>query len=377
MVVHALYVPLTHTVLVAPRASVQRTHSLLLRVTKSQTVCVRRGILAPTVAHVQYVPPTRTGGIVASVCSDAQARSEAGSAVYTDCICKLGWYGDAGGACTICPAGSWCEGGVKTACIGDSTNEAPGAGSIVSCECNPGYTRASTGACKKCVAGKYKKTVGEHVSSPCAVNTYSTALALELASDCVGCPANTASAAGSNAVSRCTCLAGYEGNDGTACDACPAGTFKTATGDSVCTLCVAHHYSTSVAATTSDGVCIPCQDDASSSAGSDSANDCVCDGGFFDQDGTCSTCEANYYCQNAARTPCPELSFSNQRSDSVADCRCTAGYYWDNDGCTACGVKKYSTSEGATSADTCVNCPANTFAPTGTSSVYGCTCNRG
>ena len=70
------------------------------------------------------------------------------------------------------------------------------------------------------------------------------------------CPANTTSAAGSDAVTDCvctssaagstvagdcSCLAGYTAEtDGVACRACGAGTYKAATGAGVCSACPAN-----------------------------------------------------------------------------------------------------------------------------------------
>jgi len=77
---------------------------------------------------------------------------------------------------------------------------------------------------------------------------------------CRACPANTNSAAGSDAVTDCLCNAGYTASsDGMACSACPADTYKANAGT---------------------GSCSACPDHMVSAPGSDSLSDCTCKEGY-------------------------------------------------------------------------------------------------
>jgi len=64
---------------------------------------------------------------------------------------------------------------------------------------------------------------------------------------------------------------------------CKLGTYKALEGDSMCINCPAHTYSTTVIATTSD-VCESCPEFSLSSAGSDELEDCVCQGGYYEEE---------------------------------------------------------------------------------------------
>ena len=58
----------------------------------------------------------------------------------------------------------------------------------------------SPGMCTACVAGKYQASKGS--------------------ADCIACPSNSESPAGSAALNNCTCNAGFSGNDGGPCSVC-------------------------------------------------------------------------------------------------------------------------------------------------------------
>jgi hypothetical protein len=72
-------------------------------------------------------------------------------------------------------------------------------------------------------------------------------------SDCIGCPTNSTSFAGSSLSIHCTCVVGYTGPDGGPCVACEAGKYKASTGSANCTVCEAGRYSF-----TSAGACSKC-----------------------------------------------------------------------------------------------------------------------
>ena len=89
------------------------------------------------------------------------------------------------------------------------------------CVCDKGWTPVH-GACQKCIAGKYKGWIGRTA--------------------CTDCPANSHSLIGS--ADDCFCNAGYtatgSGNTwgfGVTCTACPADTYKPASGNAACSQC--------------------------------------------------------------------------------------------------------------------------------------------
>ena len=54
------------------------------------------------------------------------------------------------------------------------------------------------------------------------------------------CPANSNSPAGSDALTDCTCNAGFTGPDGGPCSQCAAGKYKSMTGSEACSSCPAN-----------------------------------------------------------------------------------------------------------------------------------------
>jgi alpha-tubulin suppressor-like RCC1 family protein len=93
------------------------------------------------------------------------------------------------------------------------------------CACMAGYTLPADGQeCAVCGAGTYKADTGNAA--------------------CSACPANTNSAAGSDALRDCVCEAGFAASsNGVECEACAAGTYKSATGAGSCSACPANSES--------------------------------------------------------------------------------------------------------------------------------------
>ncbi|KAJ1465804.1 hypothetical protein T484DRAFT_1591497, partial [Baffinella frigidus] len=174
------------------------------------------------------------------------------------------------------------------------------------------------------------------------------------------CPANTDSVAGSDEVTDCKCNAGFTGNDGVACVACIAGTYKISSGNAVCTPCAAEKYSGVVGAV-AESTCVNCPDNTFSSATAET---------------TCSSCPIN--------------TFSSTGSGNVTDCRCNAGYTAGTDGmectaciagtyktytgwgdCSLCSVNTYATSIANPSYASCLSCPDNMESPPGSKECTG------
>jgi Tyrosine-protein kinase ephrin type A/B receptor-like len=212
-------------------------------------------------------------------------------------------------------------------------------GGCVSCSAGSYKNITGPDACTYCPTGTYSITVGattEATCIGCAVDTYSATLGASDPGTCLGCPANTSSLSGSGHIVYCKCLAGYTGADGTACEACPTGSYKAGTGT---------------------GSCIACPSGTISLA-----TYCTCNVGYTaaSDDVTCTACEAGTYktvtgafmCQ-----PCPTGTSSSTGSDALTNCICQAGYAAAVDGtvCTACTVGQFKASTGV---GQCTGCTA-------------------
>ncbi|KAJ1467817.1 hypothetical protein T484DRAFT_1645079 [Baffinella frigidus] len=190
------------------------------------------------------------------------------------------------------------------------------------CICEPGYVDDNNGGGQQCEIGTWCHDTVKHQ-----------------------CPGFTSSPAGSNSRSNCTCIAGYTGADGAACVGCTAGTYKNAPGSASCTACAVDTFSATVAAET----CSNCPTNTWSASGSNHLTNCNCLAGHTGNDGT----------------PCAS---------------CTMGTYKNDTGdgsCISCSGGMYSGALGATSADTCVNCPPNTVSETGSYEITQCECAVG
>jgi syndecan 4 len=193
------------------------------------------------------------------------------STSYGDCKCIAGWIGIDLYSCTQCPAGKFqpidgflssgtcttCQAGTyslagATVCQNCTTHSTQvhttspiGSTSFSSCTCKSGYEKVGTnpfecialacaagstgpaGSCAQCVPGKYKTVSGSSPCDDCLAGKYSAVTGSSTSSTCqncsVGtysatpgssacsvCPSYSTSAAGSSAVTQCTCNPGWQ-----------------------------------------------------------------------------------------------------------------------------------------------------------------------
>jgi len=283
------------------------------------------------------------------------------------------------------------------------------------------YSTPQQCGCSSCVAGTYKIGSGSAACTNCAANWYSTAVGAT-ANTCSQCPAGSQSVAGTDALLKCTCQAGYTGNDGSECTACVPGKYKTTMGSAPCTACPMDTYSTSTGKT--DATCTSCSDTTTGpsrtlSTGSSAAVACRCDLGYTGSDGgtclacstgkykesqgsaACSFCPADKYQPLTFRTAlsdcqaCPVSAESPAGSTALASCQCSPGYVGVNGGtctqcyagqykplkgpqaCTVCSNASYSGAFAATSISTCTPCPAHSLAWAGSTALTDCHCDTG
>ena len=235
----------------------------------------------------------------------------------------------AASACRRCEAGEYETGGVCRLC-GPNSQSAAGS---VACQCRAGFfytgsedntdgercvacpersykTSPGTGACTLCSLG-YEDSglvprTSSSVCSICPANTYGSGDPYR----CTNCTAYSNSQAGSDAVTDCTCNAGYTGSPGASgqqgtCIACAPGTYL---DNFVCTACERGKYS-GVFGATSSATCQPCPNHTTQAAHDtdrSTVDGCLCEPGYGFNDGTgvCERCTAGSYKPSLADVAC-------------------------------------------------------------------------
>ena len=287
----------------------------------------------------------------------------------TDCVCVSG-FTNVSGMCEACDATFFKAeiGNVScTACPANTTSR-PGSLSPEACECVAGF-RLAVDTCTPCAADTWKHGVGN--------------------SGCEPCDAAAHAAPGSTRAEQCLCNAGYAGRPGASCEACVAGTYRTAVAvQYICTACPVDTYNDALAATAPEQ-CTPCPNHTSTlnTSAVASARQCTCTAGYYRaaawaQDWACRACAAGSY----------------QRADNQSSCEmCTVGKYASAvaaaaDVCEACALGKYAPTPGVTvcllcsphtwmaerGAGECNACPSNSLLnSSGASNVSDCVCVAG
>ena len=184
--------------------------------------------------------------------------------------------------CVICPDGFSGEGQSQCDKCPDNAFAGPGKALLTDCQCNPGFFGSNGATCQQCVAGKFKPLHGPMDCDDCLPDKYSVQVGQVADTTCLSCAANTVAPAGSNSKDDCKCKYGHTssvpGVDGEACEACAKGKFKAAPGHAPCENCGVDKYLETTGATAASA-CKACFEFSTSSAGSDSEEDCLCIGG--------------------------------------------------------------------------------------------------
>jgi hypothetical protein len=300
--------------------------------------------------------------------------------------------------CTKCPAGKYKPGLGSGNCI-DCVAGQVSTEDRKKCMCNAGFTQVNNAcvACSSaigyntdcsCAAGFYgpkqectQCPTGKFKMSTCYDSNFNIlpSSSCESLVACLSCASyypNTDTKVGFIATSwfACKCNAGWGGDphDAFKCTACAAGTFKAGLGDKTsysdrnepCSQCPAGTYSS----TTGSTVCQNCtthstQVHSTSPIGSTSVTSCTCNSGY-DKVGT-----NPFTCQPA---PCAAGSTGPAGSCSP----CVAGKYKAVTGsapCDNCAAGKFSAVTGQSSSGTCQNCLAGKYASlTGSSVCANC-----
>jgi hypothetical protein len=169
---------------------------------------------------------------------------------------------------------------------------------------------------------------------------------------------------------------------GGVCKECGYGLYSAQGAYDTCTSCTAHSNTTS--------------------KGSTSASQCICDSGYVANNSTCDDCPANSYCLGGGvATQCPQYLYSLQGSVQPSHCQCPANSQLTSTGCVCNDGFSRKTNSTAplggwecttcASGSLCINgsvapctagyscangavnvCPVNRYCPEGTSASMAC-----
>ena len=218
--------------------------------------------------------------------------SKKGSTSVNDCVCGLGQYGPAS-SCTLCPAGTYKDYSTNISlgiidclpCNLTGFSSLPGSRSKMNCtQCSPGYYRLR-GTCTPCPRNTSKSTMGD--------------------ANCSTCPRGSTSGSGASSCtcglflamqnSSCVCIAGYYGQTGGPCTACPSGTYKNlSNAPGNCSKCPADMYSLPGQAQCT------CNAGFSSDVNGDNLTCMICPNGTFKNvsgNQACTLCDIPRVCQ--------------------------------------------------------------------------------
>ncbi|KAJ1491451.1 hypothetical protein T484DRAFT_1882630 [Baffinella frigidus] len=302
-------------------------------------------------ACVACLPTFYKGIEGASECIQCEAftYSPPASRNLSMCACVPGFFGNLGGPCAECPEDTYKEsfGNASCAECPDNSFSRNASALLTNCSCVEGHFGPPGGPCTQCPAATYKDYTGnQHVGNALA--------------DCRVCPNNTWSSASSVYVTECVCVAGYTGEDGTSCTACPVDQFKPVNGSSSCSICPTNQ--TSILASTH-------------------ITDCKCVAGYTGPDGgECTICPEHFHkaaIGPAACTACPANTFTeDEGTDDVKDCLCLVGYNATRLGvaCSLCPVATWKNTTGSTA---CSACPAHSLTYPGEVNLINCLCAPG
>jgi len=161
------------------------------------------------------------------------------------------------------------------------------------CQCMQGYgdgTGSGRGACTECALGQYKPSIGNTPCQSCS-------------------PGRTTFQLGSLTAAACVC---------------PLGTYTTTFSDN-CIPCEVGYYCP-------DGFKVRCPAFSRTMVpGATNVTDCLCNPGYWQDEGECIPCEAGKYKQTVGNDKCDEVCPSGATTDpgasSKADCQCVQNFH--------------------------------------------------
>ena len=263
-----------------------------------------------------------------------------GATEADDCLCVPG-YSSAAGACEACAEGAYKDFIGNNSCVvcpANANTIKTSADSMDDCLCNAGYVAsidgdeacaaclqntftitqgspsclscpehsgtegpASTFADCKCQAGYTQGGYGESFCVACAAGQYKAALSM---APCTQCPADMFGPVGASALTNCTCNAGFEKSNPSACASCAA--------DAYCPGADAK---------------LACPGNSSAPRRAASIDACVCLPGFYWYYAMCELCSEDHFCANNTRSACSPNSTAPVASVSIDNCTCLPGFH--------------------------------------------------
>lgn len=234
----------------------------------------------------------------------------------------------------VCPAGTASEVGCYSSCaccktypFGTSRSDGEDSTQCLAAACLGGYWWESTVR----LIDEGFRSVTKGLCAKCPEGRFvlnGTGRSLE---DCLPCAPGTFG--GGLNCTHCPLgrySAAAEAKDSGACAPCSVGKYTPATASTACTWCPAGTY----APEQGTGTCLPCEPGSSSGVGSVA----------------CQPCRAGAFCPNGLPLPCPRGSFSSTEGATSPET------------CLLCGPGRYAPEVGGTSSFACLPCPPGQFA---------------
>ena len=332
-----------------------------------------------------------------------------GSVSRENCTrCDAGKYSSATGnatkaTCRACAKGEYALEGssVCVQCPENRTTESEQT-SEQSCVCERGFFEVGDHTCSACAPGKFNDEYNQTECQNCSAGQFQGGTN---ATACHACGGREYAAPGSESCSlcpdnastqndmqelkiHCLCDPGYNGRNGSECEACEAGTYTRSYGNANCTKCSAGKFQNQ----TAKSACVNCASGKFSESGKTVCQDCPEYSGL-DPDG--------YPQGNIGDCQCMPGYFNNQTLEATShpneDCTaCSAGQYkehYGNQSCTLCKVGTFQnrtaqsnqtacrdcqpTQYSEAGAETCHQCPNHTTARWKRPDMTDCQCNQG
>ena len=305
--------------------------------------------------------------------------------------------------CSPCPADTFQPGAGTTSCeyCHASARSPEASVTPLACLCNAGFFDDNEHQCKACAGGTYKEA---------AVSDN------EDTGQCSPCTMHSSSPAQSGKDTDCVCNAGFSGENGGPCVACPPGKFKAANGSAACEDCPLHTYSADAASTACSSCAALLQSEGGIThhVGQPSPESCSCDiargfeqvvsaegrfcsackPGSYAADGGsggghCEDCREGTYTDSSGRTQCLHCPANMSSYDYPhIGCQCSKGFKCDAQKeqllfatnfthclCDACPQSTFKNYTGA--AGTCDVCQAHSVSESASVSQDDCLCVRG
>lgn len=263
------------------------------------------------------------------ICADGLYKNVFGSDSFECATCLAGFQCPSLGSILECPVNHWSYAGITTACTPCAQNSQAVTDQAVltgphMCQCVAGAQGTYHTNCSLCPAGKFQpldltysntsfnalhaSEAQPTVCQPCFEGYYMPASGY---AECVQCPRNSSSPAGSDRLAACVCNNGFYGHPGS----------DEWFPDSQCLVCPQNYFC-------SAGNQYSCRANSLAPPGSDAQSDCLCRAQYYSDNSTstCLKCPTGFYCPGGQlKLTCATNSSSHPGSDTQTQCSCQPG----------------------------------------------------